>query len=79
MASTATKRTPEKAILGTLLQPGLPVDTDGLPGLTDAPVVYDLILRELREEDVATEGSAVSTATPPERRRAVSTRPPRGR
>ena len=50
--TTKTPTADKTSVLGNLLHPGLPLDTDGLPGLEDAPVVYDLILRDLREDDV---------------------------
>lgn len=61
MASTTKTHTAEKtSILGSLLHPALPLDTDGLLGLMDAPEVYDLILRDLREDDVLTNRHAAT-------------------
>ena len=42
----------ETPVLGNLLHTDFAVDTDGLPGLEDAPVVYDLILRDLHQDGV---------------------------
>ena len=40
----------ETPVLGSLLHADFAVDTDGLPGLEDAPGVYDLILRDLHQD-----------------------------
>ena len=42
----------DKSLLDKLLRSPLPLDTDGLPGLVHAPVVYDLILRDLHQDGV---------------------------
>ncbi len=56
MVNTTKMHTAEKtSILDNLLHTALPLDTDGLLGLMDAPEVYDLILRDLREDDVLTD------------------------
>ena len=52
----------EGSVLDKLLHGGLPHDTDGLPGLVDAPAVYDLILRDLHEDVVLM--SSQETADP---------------
>ena len=39
----------DKSVLDNLLRGPLPLDTDGLSGLVDAPTVYDLILRDLQD------------------------------
>jgi hypothetical protein len=65
MANTMKTNTAEKpSILGRLLRPALPFDTDGLPGLQDAPVVYDLILRDLRGDEGEGEGEGDVVASP---------------
>ncbi len=58
--TTKTHTADETPILGSLLHPALPLDTDGLLGLMDAPEVYDLILRDLREDDVLTDRHATT-------------------
>ncbi|MHC4515111.1 MAG: hypothetical protein ACYTGW_07495 [Planctomycetota bacterium] len=60
----------EGSVLDKLLHSGLPHDTDGLPGLVDAPVVYDLILRDLHEDIVLM--SSQETAEPEENRDGVA-------
>lgn len=61
---TKTRAAGTTSILGDLLHPGLPMDTDGLPGLVDAPAVYELILRDLREDDLLTDGHPAVAADP---------------
>lgn len=56
MANTTKTHGEEIALLGKMLSPSLPLDTDGLPGLVDAPAVYDLILRDLQEDEVLADG-----------------------
>ena len=51
-AQVRIQTTEEAPVLGKLLRGNLPLESDGLPGLVEAPVVYDLILRDLQEEDV---------------------------